>query len=56
MKKHPPLQRIHDVIEEHEWRYHVLGHSGLVNDWYLAYRELDEAVRDYFGMDKSSLE
>tara|TARA_B100001778_G_scaffold64600_3_gene50575 strand:- start:1894 stop:2190 length:297 start_codon:yes stop_codon:yes gene_type:complete len=56
LMKYPPLQKIHNVMDWHEYRYHVLPHHGLVNDWYEAYKELEEAVRDYFGMERSSLE
>lgn len=39
------------LLEENEYRYHVLPHTGLVNDWYAAYVELSRAILEHFGSD-----
>ena len=44
------LTDILDILDENEYRYHVLGHSGLVNDWFLAYVDLARAVNDYLEL------
>ena len=45
------LEKILDILDEHEYRYHVLPHGGMVNDWYLAYVELARAINDYLELD-----
>ena len=44
------LEKILDILDEHEYRYHVLPHGGMVNDWYLAYVELARAINDYLEL------
>ena len=39
-----------EILEEHEYRYHVLPHGGMVNDWFLAYVELARAINDYLDL------
>ena len=45
------LSNILDILDEHEYRYHVLPHGGMVNDWFLAYVELARALSDYLELD-----
>ena len=47
--KEEQLDRIWSIIEDNDWRYHVLGHYGLVNDWAHAYNDLMIAVINYLG-------
>ena len=44
------LANILDILDENEYRYHVLPHSGLMNDWYLAYVDLARAINDYLEL------
>ena len=37
------------MLSDNEERYHTLPHSGLVNDWFIAYVQLSRAVLEYFG-------
>ena len=41
---------IRDILDENEYRYHVLPHGGMVNDWYRAYVDLARAVNDYLEL------
>ena len=49
-KQKASLTDILDILDEHEYRYHVLPHGGMVNDWFLAYVELARAVNDYLDL------
>ena len=40
---------IYEHVEETEYRYHWLPHTGLINDWFISYVELSRLVRQYFG-------
>jgi hypothetical protein len=42
--------QILDQIEDVEYRYYTLPHSGLVPDWFEHYWDLAELVSDYFDM------
>ena len=44
------LTDILEILEDHEYRYHVLPHGGMVNDWFLAYVELARAINDYLDL------
>ena len=39
------------ILEDHEYRYHVLPHGGMVNDWFLAYVELSRAITAYLNVE-----
>lgn len=41
--------KIIELLQDNEWAYHSLPHTGLVNDWFIAYVELSRAVLNYFG-------
>ena len=43
-------RQILDEIEDVEYRYYTLPHSGLVPDWFEHYWDLAELVSDYFDM------
>ena len=43
---------IYEHVEDTEYRYHMLPHTGLINDWFLSYVELSRLVRQYFGNDR----
>ena len=40
---------IYEHVNDNEYRYHALPHSGLINDWFVAYVELSRLIRAYFG-------
>ena len=42
--------QILDEIEDVEYRYYVLPHSGLIPDWFEHYWDLAELVSDYFDV------
>ena len=44
------LATILDILDENEYRYHVLPHSGLMNDWFRSYVELSRAIDDYLEL------
>ena len=44
------LTDILDILDENEYRYHVMPHGGMVNDWFLAYVDLARAVNDYLDL------
>jgi len=44
------LTDILDILDENEYRYHVLPHSGLINDWFLAYVELARAINSHLDL------
>ena len=44
------LTDILDILDENEYRYHVMPHGGMVNDWFLAYVDLARAVNDYLEL------
>ena len=49
MKKQATKEDILEILEDNEYRYHVLPHGGMVNDWFLAYVDLARAVVSYLG-------
>ena len=49
-RKKASLTDILDILDENEYRYHVMPHGGLVNDWFLAYVDLARAVNDYLEL------
>ena len=51
MKKRATKEDIIEILEDNEYRYHVLPHGGMVNDWFLAYVELARAIVSYMGSD-----
>ena len=51
MKKQATKADIIEILEDNEYRYHVMGHSGLVNDWFHAYVDLARAIVSYMGSD-----
>ena len=42
--------QIIDEIEDVEYRYYTLPHSGLIPDWFEHYWDLAELVSDYFDI------
>ena len=44
------LTDILDILDENEYRYHVMPHGGMVNDWFLAYVDLARAVNTYLDL------
>ena len=44
------LTDILDILDENEYRYHVMPHGGMVNDWYLAYVDLARAINTYLDL------
>jgi len=42
--------QILDEIEDVEYRYYTLPHSGLIPDWFEHYWDLAELVSDYFDL------
>ena len=47
MNKQELRDKILDEIDDVEYRYHVLPHSGLIADWFTHYWDLAELVCDY---------
>ena len=41
---------IREILDDNEYRYHVLPHYGLINDWFEAYKLLAEAVSKYLSL------
>ena len=50
-EKEKQAELIREHIEETEYRYHVLPHYGLINDWRIAYNELAEAITKYLSLE-----
>ena len=48
MNKQELRDKILDEIDDVEYRYHVLPHSGLIADWFTHYWDLAEMVYQYF--------
>lgn len=48
MNKQELRDKILDEIDDVEYRYHVLPHSGLIADWFIHYWDLAELVAEYF--------
>ena len=44
------LTDILDILDENEYRYHVMPHGGMVNDWFLAYVDLARAINTYLDL------
>jgi hypothetical protein len=40
-----------EILMDNEYRYHVMPHSGMINDWFLSYVQLARAVTAYLGSD-----
>lgn len=47
MNKQELRDKILDEIDDVEYRYHVLPHSGLIADWFIHYWDLAELVCAY---------
>lgn len=41
---------IREILDDNDYRYHVLPHYGLINDWFEAYKLLAEAVTKYLSL------
>lgn len=48
MDKQHLKDKILDEIDDVEYRYHCLPHSGLIADWFTHYWELSEMICEYF--------
>ena len=48
MDKENLKARILNEIEDVEYRYYALPHSGLIADWFIHYWDLAEMVSKYF--------
>ncbi len=48
MNKQELRDKILDEIDDVEYRYHVLPHSGLIADWFTHYWDLAEMISQYF--------
>ena len=48
MTKDSLKNKILDEIDDVEYRYHVLPHSGLMPDYFIHYWDLAELVMEYF--------
>ena len=44
------LAKLLDILDDNEYRYHVLPHGGMVNDWFFAYVDLARAINDYLEL------
>ena len=49
-KQKASLTDILDILDENEYRYHVMPHGGMINDWFLAYVDLARAVNEYLEL------
>ena len=47
MDKQELRNKILNEIDDVEYRYHCLPHSGLIADWFIHYWDLAELVLDY---------
>ena len=45
---------IQKILDDNDYRYHVYPHYGCVPDWFIAYKELAKAVREYFTIEEST--
>ena len=48
MDKQELRNKILNEIDDVEYRYYALPHSGLIADWFIHYWDLAELVMDYF--------
>ena len=48
MDKQKLREKILSEIDDVEYRYYALPHSGLIADWFIHYWDLAELVMDYF--------
>ena len=55
-KKQAQKERIRQLMDDNDYRYHVYPHYGCVPDWFIAYNELAEAITEYFTIEETSID
>ena len=54
--KQKQKEHIYQLMDDNDYRYHVYPHYGCVPDWFIAYKELAEAIVEYFTIEETSIE
>ena len=52
--KEKQAARLIQIMDDNEYRYHVYPHYGCLNDWFIAYNELAEAVVKYLKIEETT--
>ena len=52
--KQAQRELILQILDDNEYRYHVYPHYGCLNDWFIAYNELAEAVVKYLKIEETT--
>ena len=45
---------IYQLMEDNEYRREVYPHYGCLNDWFIAYNELSEAIVQYLKIEETN--
>ena len=53
-EKEKQAARIYQIMDDNDYRYHVYPHYGCLNDWFIAYNELAEAVVKYLKIEETT--
>jgi len=54
--KEAQKEHIYKLMDDNDYRYHVYPHYGCLNDWFIAYNELAEAIVEYFTIEETSID